>query len=1486
MGVWEAGKDLIEPSKPTVARVAGWELLTECVKHPDSTDLERKAYFQTLSQEGHADDFHLQLAALVDLTKGGRDLSGFDYDVIPLLTTWLKTVFNSVKVARKSAAKGSKNGKVPPVIGEDKNLGQLFSFIENVIKFSFNVANDAAVVGLVERVLEICETTSQMQDLSACIAVINSIVTFGAIPDEKLSRCVLVLSSIYCLVPGLEKVAWHTLSNLCRSHNGQATVRILLEVLQNPDPENSKNNKESRDIRGSLGVLQKLLSKSTEKGYPTIPFPLLIEGLDAVTKTSSSLSVRTAVLSLINSLLGNGMQPHQIILDEDWAELLTVATRCASGLDRTIDPNRFSPAVDFKIQDLMRQLHDELMHTISYLEKFLTQDSSDFTQRHNCITFLAAVHSHLPDSAARILLDYYKEFRYCMPSDSGWSANVDLVMRFFLKNRKYCTETRLRALEIIEEAYNMVEIVADQLDEGTPASFVKSLLVDIAGETDIKLLKEILDLVVIMAVSAPIGLFKYITTTLREIVSNDRLRSPIPPPASLTIGPFGTKEDTAEPVALSPSRVVTTACIQIFMKLIHTDGNKTVQIYNLLISIIKSKACEIDARLAAMKLFFRLRADWGNHVFLTPCTNAERIAKYLYRTEASLMRRQADEQSQRARPAARPARGVSFGTQGPAMERNPPSARALGGIRPIPSPYRQQWMLPDEEALPEPVSSKSSPLLVSHLDNSESAVAKKQTALNMASWLDVLLELLQGSDWEVYSFALVHLPSQLTNHALFRGAITQIQELRRIICEQIKMGTFSEPPEVTGLRRSDVALCLFQLLTTVISYHEHFQKLEEDEIVAAFLFGLNTWDRSFRCCIHALAVCCHELPMSTSKSLVPILTRMSQIISQPVVSIHILEFLACLSRMPSLYSHFGETEYRTVFAVCFRYLQYVRDKKQSQRFPASFSTPSAAAQQNGLDSSVPSCATEDLPQYVYALAYHVITFWFHSIRLPDRALYVQWISKQLFSDVDGTQTLEEQAETTMDFMQRVAYADNDESVDDPLFMEERFGPINTRSWIIGHSIVTIRQAASSGWSQVTKRQPTGTSSFTIRESLRPPPSHQVQSHAYAGRDARFATNIDILPNHLMVHLFSIAPQTENILRPIPLPNDEKISRSLKLFDMISTVDGHKVGVIYIGEGQTKESEILANVSGSREYVEFLDGLGTLTRLKGAKFNTQGLDREYDTDGKYTFCWRDKVTEIVFHVTTQMPTSLDHDPQCINKKRHIGNDFVNIIFNDSGLPFRFDTFPGDFNYVKIVITPESRASFTASREKSADCLKQSFFKVHVMSKSGFPEISPASETKMISLQALPEFVRLLALNASVFSHVWSNRDGGEHISPWRQRLREIKRLREKYGPKPSLNGMGGSNPVMPSPPSTSIGMTAEAVGLGVGVGSRSGAQSIRDSLGSFRRSSVATFFTNTSEQTSHRSSMLSMANTTDTELIPSSVAGGDSIAETLDFSRWA
>jgi hypothetical protein len=41
-----------------------------------------------------------------------------------------------------------------------------------------------------------------------------------------------------------------------------------------------------------------------------------------------------------------------------------------------------------------------------------------------------------------------------------------------------------------------------------------------------------------------------------------------------------------------------------------------------------------------------------------------------------------------------------------------------------------------------------------------------------------------------------------------------------------------------------------------------------------------------------------------------------------------------------------------------------------------------------------------------------------------------------------------------------------------------------------------------------------------------------------------------------------------------------------------------------------------------------------------------------------------VSQVVFHTATLMP-SKETDQSCNNKKRHIGNDYVTIVFNESG-----------------------------------------------------------------------------------------------------------------------------------------------------------------------------------------------------------------------------
>lgn len=46
-------------------------------------------------------------------------------------------------------------------------------------------------------------------------------------------------------------------------------------------------------------------------------------------------------------------------------------------------------------------------------------------------------------------------------------------------------------------------------------------------------------------------------------------------------------------------------------------------------------------------------------------------------------------------------------------------------------------------------------------------------------------------------------------------------------------------------------------------------------------------------------------------------------------------------------------------------------------------------------------------------------------------------------------------------------------------------------------------------------------------------------------------------------------------------------------------------------------------------------------------------------------------QVIFHVATLMPNN-PNDPKGNSKKRHIGNNFVTIVYNDSGEEYNFQT----------------------------------------------------------------------------------------------------------------------------------------------------------------------------------------------------------------------
>ncbi|NXC18777.1 GARL3 protein, partial [Corythaeola cristata] len=106
----------------------------------------------------------------------------------------------------------------------------------------------------------------------------------------------------------------------------------------------------------------------------------------------------------------------------------------------------------------------------------------------------------------------------------------------------------------------------------------------------------------------------------------------------------------------------------------------------------------------------------------------------------------------------------------------------------------------------------------------------------------------------------------------------------------------------------------------------------------------------------------------------------------------------------------------------------------------------------------------------------------------------------------------------------------------------------------------------------------------------------------------------------------------------------------------------KFGVLYATDGQLTDDEMFSNETGSESFQRFLHLLGDTITLKGWTGYRGGLDTKNDTTGTCSIYTVFQGHEIMFHVSTMLPYSRENKQQ-VERKRHIGNDIVTIVFQE-------------------------------------------------------------------------------------------------------------------------------------------------------------------------------------------------------------------------------
>ncbi|XP_073171823.1 rap1 GTPase-activating protein 2 isoform X12 [Lepidochelys kempii] len=173
----------------------------------------------------------------------------------------------------------------------------------------------------------------------------------------------------------------------------------------------------------------------------------------------------------------------------------------------------------------------------------------------------------------------------------------------------------------------------------------------------------------------------------------------------------------------------------------------------------------------------------------------------------------------------------------------------------------------------------------------------------------------------------------------------------------------------------------------------------------------------------------------------------------------------------------------------------------------------------------------------------------------------------------------------------------------------------------------------------------------------------------------------------------------------------------KASQMIVSYDEHEVnntfkfGVIYQEFKQTLEEELFGNNEESSAFKNFLSLLGetiTLQDFKGFRGGLDVMHGQTGTESVYTV-FRDR--EIMFHVSTKLPFT-EGDAQQLQRKRHIGNDIVAIIFQEENTPFVPDMIASNFLHAYIVVQVESPETDNES------------YKVSVTAREDVPSFGPS------------------------------------------------------------------------------------------------------------------------------------------------------------------
>ncbi|CAJ0867015.1 8958_t:CDS:2 [Entrophospora sp. SA101] len=1455
--VWACVKKLLSSDMPTDARNTAFKFMISCIKgHFDNLGFLRVIFYDCIKFHDVSEDFNIRLLALKELCQDGRNISSFEKNLVKLLSEWVnqtvqimdQQAINFEPISTKLQTKTSTSSSTAEESSSSSSdvtldhfnttrLQSVVSLLVNVVKFNFPQFEEHDIAHLIEDIAKACKKSLHNSDIECCLSFWDVIVPYGFVPISSLKSYVEVLCDKLNQDVKISQTCWRIMKNLLKSHCKYSTIKILCNNLENPAMSNYL-----QILTGSVQFLGWAIWGSNQNDLFLNNYSSAISAMRQATLTCKDAQVHCEILIQIRELI---TKFEEKIATLEWDIILNILDNTRYHL---LKAKKFSVNTD--ISNISNDDSNQPSSIVNIYSRLIFQIQASHMSNSfkgsisHFISLIQSLHDYVSESTILMLLDYYNYEHELYPSSPNWLSMLDDVVKtFYIQN--YSSIVRQKVLAMVIDVYDITkDFYYDQVIEIA----ILPMFARLPEETDLEVSNSTIAFLITVIKEVPDKWFPDLLKILVKCtncvcVSENKQNT--------------NKIKDRDHLDLCKSIISTDGLIMVFQHYLYNIDHisKLIKVYSEMMKILSDVGLLADSRFTLLSFFIRMRANSDRQIYFVEDLDVGNVVQALRRCDlvtnntsniseepanSTEIKRKGSVKKRVGRRASLKDIASSIfdrketTKQTATLEDN----EEISGYQ-SPKVTKTLWKAPEvlrfiltaHQPSPYVLSfERISNLIdddrnISNKESSDETLKNSNVILPVDMYLKCLIDILsQEKNWEIYSYILCYLPLQLCDKNLFYNSSKEILALRSCLCDWIINNRLAEKVSLpSDIKKMDVYVATYQMLIILISYNSLFNNNQRHELLLAFHTGLYKWTLTAKPCIHALNVCLYELPYYLKRSLPDILAQLSKIITTTTMSVHILEFLSSLARLPDLYVNFTEADYKIVFRIAMQYIGYSHRNSNTTNSINSntgshFSTTSnthvpttSPANSTNTNSSTSSQSVNSLSQYEKIMAYQVIYLWFISLKLPERRRYVNFIVHGLLIANESSQKIDEQTETCFDMLARYSFANcnpkPEQSFINQVLQDQGKDKFISRTWVQGNTFLTIRTLKLFGWADIIIRRPSGTVSFLCRlenhiknenkDALSLPatliahynPEYQNQTTLPNSIKNLIAQNVNLkINNSKGLSVFKDYPR--------PLPDDDSTIRTLTVLDNIPVVDFHKIGVLYVGKNQNKETEILSNIHGSQDYTKFLSSLGTLIKLKDCKnVYTGGLDTKYDTDGDYAYYWQDDITQVIFHCATLMPTNMIDDPQCNLKKRHIGNNYVTIVYNDSGDTYAFDTLPGHFNLINIVISPHSYQDLFESKMPSTSNHKL-FYKVVMQRRSDMPEISPITEFKMISAVSLASFVREMALNANIFTQIFlksrvGNRDA-EYVSNWKGRLKQIKGVKERLSKKNSTTNVTGGN----------------------------------------------------------------------------------------------